>query len=100
MTTETLTKSITDNTATPARNAGGAPHGNRNRISSGLQSFVIGRYPKGCSYVSRQGHLLRRQLRDAVTRQDGSTNVWSEAVISSACTHETRRLLLLRWLRV
>lgn len=97
---ETLTIPVPDNAATPALNKRGAPIGNRNRIASGLRSFVLGRYPRGCSYVARQGHLLRRQLRDAVTESAGGTNVWSEAVIASACQHECRRLLLLRWLRI
>ena len=97
---ETTALFVPDTPALSARNARGAPRGNRNRIASGLRSFVLGRYPKGCSYVARQGHLLRRQLRQAVTENQGSTNVWSEAVIASACQHECRRLLLLRWLRL
>jgi hypothetical protein len=92
--------SVPDTAATPPQNSIGAPRGNRNRITSGLRSFVLGRYPPGCSYIARHGHLLRRQLREAVTTQEGSTNVWSEAVIASACQHECRRLLLLRWLRL
>lgn len=90
---------VPDALVTTAPNKGGAPAGNRNSIRSGLKSFVIGRFPPGCSYIARQAHLLRRQLRAAVTAQDGATTVWSESVISSACTHEARRLLLQRWLR-
>jgi hypothetical protein len=98
MTTQTE-NSIRDISASSIPDIPGAPRGNRNAIRSGLQSFALGKYPKGCAYVARQCHLLRRQLRDAVTKQDGSTTVWSEAVIASACQHEGRRLLLIRWLR-
>jgi hypothetical protein len=100
MTAEVLTESIPDTAATPARNKGGAPKGNRSAIRNGARSFVLGRYPAGCSYIARSTHLLRSQLRSAVATQDGSTSVWSEAVIASACQHEGRRLLLLRWLRL
>jgi hypothetical protein len=93
-------KPIVTEADTPASSCGGAPRGNRNRIASGVQSFVLGRYPKGGAYIARSIRWLRRQLRDAVGRQDGQTTIWSEAVIASACQHEGRRLLLLRWLRI
>jgi hypothetical protein len=92
--------SVVDNGVAPVQDKGGAPVANRNRIHSGLQSFVLGRYPPGCSYISKHGHLLRRQLRSAVTAKHSSTSVWSEALIASAVQHEMRRLLLLRWLRL
>jgi hypothetical protein len=92
--------SVADAAGAPVRRAVGAPKKNRNGIRSGLQSFMLGRLPPGCSHVSRYANQLRRQLRAAVTLKHGSTNVWLESVIVSACTHEIRRILLGRWLRL
>lgn len=93
-------KSVATAPGLPARNRGGAPVGNRNRIGPGTHSFTLGRYPKGATWIARQGHWLRRELRRSVTERDGSTSTYTEAVIASACVHEGRRLLLARWLRI
>lgn len=84
----------------PARKGPGAPKGNRNRITSGVHSFILGRFPAGGTWVARQCHWLRRALRREITTRDGATSLYVESVITSACVHEGRRLLLARWLRL
>ena len=98
--TETASPSIPATPSTPARNAGGARRGNRNRLSSGLRTLVLGRYPDGCSYVAKLANAMRRQIEAAVVALRGEIGIHDAGLIQSACRHESRALLLQRWLRV
>jgi hypothetical protein len=91
-------ESVATKPAVPARRGPG--FGNRNALKSGVRSFVLGRFPAGGTWIARQCHWLRAELRRDVTARDGSTGTYSEALIASACVHEGRRLLLARWLRI
>jgi hypothetical protein len=93
-------ESVATTPVIPAKRGRGAPANNRNALKSGVRSFILGRFPTGGSWVARQCHWLRRELRRDVTARDGSTSTYSEAVICSAIVHEGRRLLLARWLRL
>lgn len=93
-------KSVAAVPASPKRRGGGAPKLNRNHLGPGTHAFINGRWPAGASWVSRQGHQLRKALRAAVVEMDGATSIYAEATINSCVIHDSRRLLLQRWLRL
>jgi hypothetical protein len=76
-----------------------AKRGNRNRVTSGLRMFQQGRWPAGTTSFPRMLKELGDGLRKAVTEVCGSTNVLSEAYISTILVHQGRALLLLRLYR-
>jgi hypothetical protein len=77
-----------------------APLGNRNSMLHGTRGALsLGRYPKGCSYIRRIIGMFRMQLETSVQDSHDSIGVYHAALIQSACRHETRALLLNRWLR-
>ena len=92
-------KPVAAESCEPVQAAIGAPKGNRNRLASGLYAFTNGKWPPGCSYVQRQANVFRHNLRAAVVALDGQTTIYTEAIINSACRHESRVMLLQRWLR-
>jgi len=85
---------------TTATNRRGAPRGNRNALRIGTHSLTLGRLPTGGSYIARLSRALRKQLESEIVKRDGATTCYTSALIQSACRHETRALLLQRWLRV
>jgi hypothetical protein len=86
----------------------GPPLGSRNNLTTGLTQFgrkSCGgldvfregvRWPRGTAYVPRITKVLADQLRGELCRIHGSTTVLTEALISSALTHEARALLIER----
>lgn len=84
----------------PVVNKGGAPRGNRNALRSGVHTFTTGKYPRGASYIARTLRLFQNICRHLVIESQGHLNIIMEAAISSAATHEGRRLLMSRWLRL
>lgn len=93
-------KSLATVSGAPTKRGPGAPLQNRNRVSIGLYSFPKGKFPRGASWVGRQVHHTGRVVTNAVVERDGATSPYAEALISSVCEHEGRRLLLKRWLRL
>jgi len=57
------------------------------------------RLPAGCSYIKRAIDTFRNALEDAVFARHRKVTEYHAATINSACRHEQRALLLLRWLR-
>ena len=77
-----------------------AQNGNRNAIKTGVHSYMsTGRLPPGCSYVTRLINRMRGQLEAAVGERHGEVDVYRAAVVQSACRHESRCILLQRYLR-
>src|SRR5262245_43844044 len=86
-------ESVADISVAPVKSKGGAPKGNRNAIRSGTQAFRNGKWPHGCSFISRQGHVMRRALRAAVVAVHGVLTIWHDAMINSTVIHDQRRML-------
>jgi hypothetical protein len=70
-----------------------------NRASMKHGCFSLGRTPKGTAYVQRLAGRLRSRLVRAVRQKHGADALPLDGLIQSACRHETRALLLTRWLR-
>jgi hypothetical protein len=88
-------------TSTEAPNKGGAPLGNRNRMTWGGRGWAaIGSYPKGFSAVRRYVGRMRAELEGIVCERHGEVSALHAALIQSACRHEGRALHLQRRLRV
>ena len=81
----------------PARNRGGAPKGNANRLRHGLRG--CGALPAGCSYIRRSLDEFRRQLEGEMLVRHGIVNLFAAACIQSAMRHERRSMLLQKILR-
>ena len=79
--------------------SGGAPAGNANAMTSGRYGLVMGRLPKGCSYIRAVCSTLRRELEESVVSSHGEIDLASAATIATACRFERHALLCSRWLR-
>lgn len=79
--------------------------GNRAAQTHGLRSGLgQSRLPKDCQTIIRHSGRFRIALMEAVRakagRRDGTLTVAEEGLIVSAVTHEQRRRLAQRWLRI
>jgi len=79
--------------------------GNRAAQTHGLRSGLgQSRLPKDCQTIHRHAARFRRTLAEAVRskagRANGALTVAEEGLIVSAVTHEQRRRLAQRWLRI
>src|SRR5690348_7716271 len=87
------------NSDTQGLSKGGAPSGNRNRLTHGVWSFLaLGRLPKGASYVRRLMAALRRKLEADIAKAHGQVTLTHAALVTTVCRHEGRALLLSRYL--
>lgn len=81
-------------------NKGGAPKGNRNRMTHGIRGFLVnGSLPKGASYIKRQANAYRDALDASVAEHHGHVSIYHAGLVQACVIHFTRALLLLRYLR-
>ena len=71
----------------------------RGVIKSGITTFMLGRWPRGCGWISKQGAELQKLMEAEVEKAAGEVNVAAAKYIKSLCTHEMAAMLLLKWLR-
>jgi len=75
--------------------------GNRVRMEHGLRSILTtGNLPLRCSYVRRIVNAFRNELEHAVFARNGELSLWHAATVQSACRHEQRAQLCMRWIRL
>ena len=81
------------------KNKGGAPRGNKNRTLHGLRASGL---PNGCTYIRSSLSSLRTLVRNELEQRQGGgrLELYQEACLQSAVRHETRALLVARWLRL
>ena len=78
----------------------GGPLNNRNAETHGIHSWlIIGKLPKGASYVRRVINRMKTELQAAVVEVKGELTVPDAALCQSAARHEGVVLLATRWLR-
>lgn len=73
-----------------------APKGNVNAMRHGLRCASL---PPGCKYIEDSANRIRRELEAAVAERHGEIDIYHGALIQSVVRHETRAMLLYRWLR-
>ena len=95
----TAEMAIADTDATPGRNTAGAPKGNRNALKHGTRSFVLGRLPRGASYIGKLQYRCQRDIEREVIARKGEISLYDAAVINSAVSHERTALQLMHYLR-
>lgn len=84
---------------TRKRRRGGAPKGNRNRVTHGLRrTFTTGRLPRGSSYIGGTLQALRREIETALLARDGAIGIGAAAATQTACRHERTAQLAQKWL--
>lgn len=89
----------------PEKKKPGAPRGNTNAMSHGLNANLrhglkAGKLPKDCRYIENQLYGLRRKLEAAVVAAKGDVSLPDAACIQTAIKWERHGALALRWLRL
>src|SRR5436190_1398230 len=64
-----------------------------------VYTFLAGKLPTGCGYIKRALAGLRVTLTTDTQNRHGSVSVGQAGLVSAACRHEGRALLLSKWLR-
>lgn len=68
-------------------------------IKSGITTFALGRWPRGCGTIKKRGDELRILLETAVYKMAGEVNEAAAKYIKTLCIHEIGVMLLQKWLR-
>jgi hypothetical protein len=80
--------------------AGRAPGGQPANTSALRHGLRAARMPRDARYVEHAAQKLRQSLEAAVMTRHGAVSVYHAALVSSAVRHESRAMLLQRWLRL